>query len=443
LERMAPAVSASSPAYDPDPPRLADEPAVVPGDPGGARTVASTALGGSDTGCMLHVETIPARDWTPLMTRGWVSGTSRSDMAGRHATSAAACVAIVSSCCAVALAQAPPPAQVASPIRVAWTAPDGCPQRSVVEAEIARLLGAPPRWDGRADGGRTLEVAGTVEPSGSGYTLDLATRDGQGAAGHRTIAGASCEALASAAALVVALGWDPEAVAATRAAPPAEPTPPPAPPTPPPPVAPPPPAPPPALPFQPPPALILPPPLPPTPRPTPDPIVELGLSFALDVGGLPGISPGIEGGGALLLGPWRLGARLAGFPSAETALENETNRGGKFSQVFGLATFGRALVPWRGGRLSHELSAHLALEAGATFASGFGVDNANEETVPWVAPRLEVAGRVGLPGGIGLRGSAGAAIPIDPRTFVLDDLGTVHSPSPLVARLTAGLDVRF
>lgn len=361
-------------------------------------------------------------------------------MAGRHATSAAACAAIASTWCVVAPAQAPPPAP--SPIQVVWTAPEGCPQRAVVEAEIARLLGAPPR----AEAGRRLDVDGKVTATGAGYSLELSTRDGEGATGQRTLAGASCEALANAAALVVALGWDPEAVAAA-AAPPVPPAPP----------APSPPPPPPPAPIQPPPPPLAPPgappgslspapgSLPPAPR-SPrdrDPLVELGLSFALDAGGLPGVTPGIEGGGALLLGPWRIGARLTAFPSAETTLEGDARRGGDFSQVFGSASFGRALLPWKGGRLSHELSAHVGLEAGATFAAGFGVDNENQETVPWFAPRFEAGGRMGLPGGLGLRGSAGVAIPVDARAFLLDDLGELHAISPVVGRFTAGLDVRF
>lgn len=362
-------------------------------------------------------------------------------MVGRRATSAAASAGLVMVVrCAVASAQAP------SPIHLVWTAPEECPHGAAVEAEITRLLGGPPR----SEGGRALAVEATVTARGASYSLDLVTRDERGASGRRSLSATSCEALANAAALVVALGWDPAAVAAVEAAPTPTPAPLPAP-------------------EPPPPALVVPVPPPPGPVPAPaaapvapfapswpppprprdpahdarEPFVELGVALLVDAGGVPSVSPGIEGGGALLLGPFRLGAHVAVVPSSEAALEGDATVGGSFSQVFGVASFGRALAPWRGGGASHEVSAHVGFEAGATFASGFGVDVQRDAAVVWLAPRLMLEGRLGLPGGLGVHGGAGAAFPLVRRKFVLDNLGGVFSPSPVAARLDLGLDIRF
>jgi hypothetical protein len=89
-----------------------------------------------------------------------------------------------------------------------WRAPDGCPPAGAVEEEIARLLGGPIREHARND----LHVQAVVE-YGSGWSVTLETVS-NGATGHRTIEAATCQALANATALIVALLTDPDAVSA-------------------------------------------------------------------------------------------------------------------------------------------------------------------------------------------------------------------------------------
>ncbi len=323
-------------------------------------------------------------------------------------------------------------------IEVAWDAPEGCPGAAHVDAAVDRLLGgAPPVGD------RRMRVRGTVTRDAGGHALALDTEDERGRRGRRNLSAATCEALADAAALVVALGWDPAAVAAARALPagaaagseaPAPPPPPPAPisPTP---VPTPPPAPPPA--WRP----------PARPRARPerntDAVAALGVSVAVDAGGLPSIAAGFTGWASVLLGAYRIELGATGFPGAEGALDADPSRGGRFGQLVGVVAGCRAIVPWAGAGIGHELGACVGMEVGATFASGFGVDQERDATRPWVAPRAGPAGRLALPGGVGVRGDLHLAVPILRDTFLLDDLGSVHQPAPVVGRVGVGLDLRF
>ena len=105
-----------------------------------------------------------------------------------------------------------------------WRAPAGCPSAAEVRAEIDQLLGEPIDESARAD----LAVRAAVERREQWFvTLD--TRSG-GTDGHRTLEAATCQGLASATALIVALMIDPDAVAAQASkAKEAEPAPPPPP----------------------------------------------------------------------------------------------------------------------------------------------------------------------------------------------------------------------
>jgi hypothetical protein len=84
-----------------------------------------------------------------------------------------------------------------------WRAPEGCPSASVVAEGIAHLLGGP---------ARDLRVQATVE-RGSHWLVTLETTS-KTASGHRTIEAATCQGLANATTLIVALLIDPDAVAA-------------------------------------------------------------------------------------------------------------------------------------------------------------------------------------------------------------------------------------
>jgi hypothetical protein len=102
-----------------------------------------------------------------------------------------------------------PAGDAGEPIALAWVAPPGCPSEREVRAEIERVLGGPPdpasqpylRAEARVSGGR-----------GGGFHVHLITHLG-GVIGERDLHGPTCAAVANAAALIVALTFDPAALA--------------------------------------------------------------------------------------------------------------------------------------------------------------------------------------------------------------------------------------
>ena len=90
-----------------------------------------------------------------------------------------------------------------------WSAPEECPSRQQVQAEIARLVGG----DLRLHDGSDLRADVTVS-GGPLWSADLTTYHA-GRIGRRSLEAPSCKAAAAAIALIVALSIDPDAVAAS------------------------------------------------------------------------------------------------------------------------------------------------------------------------------------------------------------------------------------
>jgi len=93
----------------------------------------------------------------------------------------------------------------------AWSAPPECPSQQQVEAEIARLVGGDPR----PREGSELQADVTVAHPQL-WSAELTTRH-DGRIGHRSIEAPSCQAAASAIAMIIALSIDPDAVSANDA----------------------------------------------------------------------------------------------------------------------------------------------------------------------------------------------------------------------------------
>ncbi len=112
-----------------------------------------------------------------------------------------------------ALAGALGDALAADRLALKWTAPAGCPAAAEVKAEVDRLLGA-----SRVQPAKAIDVSGAVSRDERGtWHVRLETPAG-GTTRAREIHGASCRAVTDAAALVLALMIDPEAVAAAPSA---------------------------------------------------------------------------------------------------------------------------------------------------------------------------------------------------------------------------------
>ena len=99
-------------------------------------------------------------------------------------------------------------ADEAGALTFSWQVPSDCPSRDQVRAEIARLLGGEIRVP---KGGDIKAVA--VVAQGQTWSLAIET-ELAGRPGRRSIEAASCQDLADATALIIALMIDPDAVAA-------------------------------------------------------------------------------------------------------------------------------------------------------------------------------------------------------------------------------------
>jgi hypothetical protein len=336
------------------------------------------------------------------------------------------------------------------PIALTWDAPPGCPREADVRAEIERVLGGPPDPASR----RYLRAEVRVSRGGDGFHVHLLTDLG-GAIGERDFAGPTCLAVANAAALIVALTFDPQALArrTEAAAPPPPPPPPPSPPAPTSaaPLAPPPgvvpgpsvrPAPP-ALPME---ADRGPPPMaPPLPAalgaPPPPPVrpgFAVGLIAAASVGALPRVGGGIGGRVALLAGRFRAEVSALYWPPQTATLATRPTQGGDFRLITGDGGACYAVL-----RAPVELSPCAGLEVGSMEATGFGARSNGSGSALWIAPRA--GGAAGLPIGrhFAARIDLAVIVPAERPPFVLTSAGTVYTAGPVVGRATLGLEVRF
>ena len=123
---------------------------------------------------------------------------------------------------AVGLAQseanAPPPAET-HPLEIDWHGPDDCDRGDAVRAKVLRLLGGSQRALTAK-----VKVSVTVQhEKGSRYVAELTTSSPAGG-GTKRLEGESCEAIALASSVVIALSVDPNASLDAEAAP-AEPEP--------------------------------------------------------------------------------------------------------------------------------------------------------------------------------------------------------------------------
>jgi hypothetical protein len=339
---------------------------------------------------------------------------------------------------------APSSAGAAGGERVAlrWSAPEGCPDASRVTREVDRLLG-----DESPRPALPLDVSATVTPSAGGnFTVRLETQ-GEGGPRVREIKGASCNAVADATALLIALVIDPAAVARATS-PPSSPSPsspfpsssPPAAPSPPPPELPP---------LAPP----LPDPLPlaPSPIPAVAPPADAGRargvrpSFRVqawataDAGSLPGVSLAVGGKAAVVIEALRIELGGGVWLDRRANLAQPASAGGEV----GLAV-GSADACWSFLRAAQiELGPCLGFELGSLHADGFGASSTSSGSALWSAiqgggllawsPVSRVAALFRLD----------AAVPFARPTFVIDGLGSVYRSSPVVGRATLGVEVRF
>jgi hypothetical protein len=326
---------------------------------------------------------------------------------------------------ALALGHATPRAlaQPEPTIALAWQAPADCPKQAQVLDEVLRRLGGQP-----AAGRGRLRATGHVDRRPDGhYHVHLVT-DLAGVAGDKHLEDASCAALADAAALVIALTFDPDAVAAANV-PPRE-----------------------AAPSQPPPPAAAAAPANTTDRPDDAPPAAADertwgfgahLAAGAALGMLPGVAFGVSAGATLLVDRARAELGLAWYPTRSGKLE-DSEAGGDFQLLAASASgcYAALLAPF-------EAAPCVGLSIGSISAQGTNVLDEREGSGLWVAPFAAIRLFVPLTEPVGLRADLGLELPLRRNRFVIEDLGgtaqpdTVHRAAAVVGRAAVGAEVRF
>ena len=323
---------------------------------------------------------------------------------------------------------------------VEWSAPAGCPTESDLRASAERLLGGPiePRLS------HSLVMHGRISVRGDRLELDLETVD-DGIHGERTLSGATCEELASAAALILALAIDPKAVAEHSAAAgtpgaadgapgaaegalaptPSAPSPAPtvAVPTP------------------------IAPPAPPGEATPSTPVrISVGVEAALvgDLASLPGPGIGPELAARIGLDRFRVRPFVAYYAPRFAPADDPARptAGGYVSLLVG--GIGGCYAVTTG---TPELDGCVAMEAGALFAVGRGFDVRKDATPAWVAAGVSLDLLLPIAGRFSFRLGAGAMVPFgrSPVRFT-ENTGVpkeIHRPWVLSGRAAIGVLATF
>ena len=328
------------------------------------------------------------------------------------------------------------------PIALAWASLPGCPGEPEVRAEIERVLGSPPDPASR----RYLRAEARVSRAGAGFHVHIVTDLG-GVTGERDIDGPTCAAVGNAAALIVALTFDPEALsrraeacraarARARARPRAAAAP--------------------SAALEP---SILPPPLPdaavpPETRawsPPAAPPHSAGRAEARSAPSSPwapsgrprsapcrGWAAASEGRAGILVGRLRVDVSASYWPEQTATLASRPTAGGRVRLVAGDGSACWALL-----RAPVEILPCLGLEVGSMSATGFGVRSDSSGSALWIAPVAEAVAALPLGKRFAARLDLGVLVPAERPSFLLNGAGTVYTAGTVAGRAALGLEVRF
>jgi hypothetical protein len=373
------------------------------------------------------------------------------------------------------------PTEASSHLELTWVAPDGCPDLDWVTSEIERLLGRPLA---SVKEPRTKAAATVTEQGPRKWRLRLVTLQNN-KAGERELQAEQCRPLARAAALILALSVDPQAVAAREkgaagkvegvqetglrnptdeaAATPVakpqsapssmpsqealaqapaqkvEPSP----------DSPPPDSPPAAQKAaeeQPPPPPMISPPED-TAEETPTHTVAIGGAVVGDIGSLPEISFGGSVTAGMELSRWRFEAIASLWPRRQTEVEEVPEYGGNIG-LWTLAP-GACYRVWTRGL---SFAPCLLVEFGRMYGQGTGesksLTNSRKGAAFWLAPVASARVTWPVNGFWGIVVELGCAIPVLRRRFTLQlnnrtDRVVVHRSAIAAPRARIGMELRF
>jgi hypothetical protein len=300
----------------------------------------------------------------------------------------------------------------AAPVELQWNAAASCPSASYVVGEVGRILG------GSSGPESTVRARADVTHEESGPWKVTLTTQGEGASGRRSFSAESCQALADATALILAMTVNPNVT-------PTEPPPTPA-------------------------AAPVTEPAPPAPAPpsssTPNELLHFSVraSLAGDVGMLPSASVGPEVGLAWL--PGHLRAEVsASYLGPQLATSAASQGAGADIELWTFSA--RAGYAWPVGTFA--LGPLAGVDVESLSADGFGgtASSFHQSAV------LAAIGGGGLlmwsplPS-LGLRLTAQAEVPLSRPSFVVVDPAPapaelVHRPSAIGGRAALGVEWRF
>ncbi|MBV1862391.1 MAG: hypothetical protein KUG77_28480 [Nannocystaceae bacterium] len=307
------------------------------------------------------------------------------------------------------------------PLQVTWVAPVNCPQDEAVRAAIAKNLGR----EDFGDALDTVRVHGEIVKDPQGWRLKVSVRIPDGIVDRELTAG-SCDELAAAAGLIIAVALDPLRVQQVRPSPQTEPV-----------VA--------GLPQ----AWANPPRVAtsesePEPDRPPEPerttrALDLRLAAMLDVGSLPTLRGGALAGLGLARQWFRVDASMLYWaPRAVRPFESAPDAGVRLQQA-GLGA--RACLKPELGNV--EASSCGGLQGGVSWSRGIGLETPQTTVLPWLTATagLEVAW-VG-PGQLGLFAGIDAQFHLVRPRVNIGGLGQTLKVAPVGARALVGLQVRL
>jgi hypothetical protein len=305
----------------------------------------------------------------------------------------------------------------ALPIKLGWTAPPECGDAQAVERDVQSMLGETSIPASRPP----IEAEVTLRRAADArWDATLRTTTGE-LERERTLRADSCDEARRAIALLLALMLDPNARPEGVARPEQEkPTPAPS--------APPPPPPPPA------------PPPPPPAEPAPNrPGLLVGVSGVVDAGTLPDWGYGARLRLGLEIDRWSVELAYGAWLPRSGESQALRGAGGNFTLMqLGL---GGCYQSSPAGRFSVQGCAGPALVG--MRAAGFGVTDPGHATALWPALFAEAALRARATHSVGARLGVGGLAHLDPPTFALRNVGSVHRPRSLGAQAELGLELVF
>jgi hypothetical protein len=298
-------------------------------------------------------------------------------------------------------------------VELRWAAPPGCPDRSKIDADLARFLAHGAQRDDAP-----VVIDARVTKDDEKFVLALSVRASAGAI-EKTMRADDCKVLASAVALVVAVLLDPTAVVETvereRVAPvPVEPA------------------------AEPP---KREPRTEPKPKPKPKPKLEVqGLIRPLVAGSF-GPLPrfGVAAGGivGVRLGRARIEAHAI-WDAPQRARASGVDAGARLD-LWALGPRGCFAPRWR----TLEVPVCAGGEIGRVRGRGFGLSVSRSARATWAAFTAG-ATLLWVPlRWIAVGGGVDAVVALTRPSFVIDDIGRVHRPRPAGVRIHAGLELRF